>query len=189
LLIALILLIGFSRLWLGVHTPQDVVCGLTIGLTLIFIINGIINWAEVKPNRDLWLALLTNIFTIFGLIYIRYFSAYPMDYIEGKLLVDPMKSVYVTIVIYGYLLGILNGCFLCRRFFPFNPKDVSVKCRAVRGLVGGIFIVLLLKYVIAYIIMNSVQLRFAVPTMLFIGLFITLFYPMIFQYFDKKLKE
>ena len=50
LLICLILLIGFSRLWLGVHTPQDVVCGLFIGLVSIFIVDKIINCYSREDN-------------------------------------------------------------------------------------------------------------------------------------------
>ena len=189
LLVCLILLIGFSRLWLGVHTPQDVICGLLIGLTLIFIVNKIINRAEEKPDRYLYLALIVNVLAILALVYIRYFSTYRMDYIEGDLLVNPIKSIYVTIVVYGYILGILNGCFLCRRFFPFNPKETSVKRRLIRGVVGSIFIIFILKYIVAYIIINGLQLRFAFPCMLLIGLFITLIYPIIFQYLDKAKKD
>jgi hypothetical protein len=185
-LIALIFLIGFSRLWLGVHTPQDVICGLLIGFTLIFIINKIINWAEIKPNRYLFMTFITDILAIVAIIYIRYFNVYQTDYIEGNLLVDPMKQIYVTTVVYGYILGLLNGCFLCRRFFPFNPKDVSVKNRVIRGIIGGILVILMLKYLIAYIIMNIIPLRFAFPIMLVIGLFVTLIYPIIFEYFTPK---
>ncbi len=185
-LITLIFLIGFSRLWLGVHTPQDVICGLLIGFTLIFIINKIINWAEIKPNRYLFMTFITDILAIVAIIYIRYFNVYQTDYIEGNLLVDPMKQIYVTTVVYGYILGLLNGCFLCRRFFPFNPKDVSVKNRVIRGIIGGILVILMLKYLISYIIMNIIPLRFAFPIMLVIGLFVTLIYPIIFEYFTPK---
>jgi hypothetical protein len=188
-LICLILMIGFSRLWLGVHTPQDVVVGLTIGLTLIFVVNKIINWAEQNSNRYLWLALIVNIVIAFIIIYIRYFNTYRMDYIQGELLVDPVKTIYVTTVIYGYLLGLLNGCFLCRRFFPFNPKNVSVKNRVITGIIGGIVIVLMLKCIIGHIIMNVLSLAYSFPVMFICGIFITLIYPIIFQNIDKSYQK
>ena len=188
LLICLVLLIGFSRMWLGVHTPQDVVCGLLIGLILIFVVKKIINWAEDKPNRYLFMALGVNIFVLLAIIYILYFNTYRMDYVSGELLVDPVKHIYMTISVYGFVLGILNGCFLCRRFFPFDPKEVSVKRRIFRGFIGGFLLILLLKYVMTYIFMNGVQLRYAFPCMILLGLFITLIYPLIFRYFDKTVK-
>ena len=186
LLICLVLLIGFSRLWLGVHTPQDVVCGLLLGFTLVFVVKKIIDWAEENPNRYLYLALAVNVLVILAVIYIRYFNTYRMDYVNGELLVNPEKTIYVTTVIYSYLLGLLNGCFLCRRFFPFNPKDASVKNRIIRGFVGGSVMVLMLKYITEYAIMHEWSLKFAIPCMLFVGLFVTLIYPLIFQRFTKS---
>lgn len=189
LLICLILLIGFSRLWLGVHTPQDVVCGLLIGLASIFIVDKIINWAEKKPNRYLILTALVNIIVIFILIYIKYFNHYRTDYVSGELLVDPAKTIYSTIVIYGYILGILNGVFLCRKFFPFDPKKAPIKSRVTIGIIGSVFIVLILKNVVGYIIMNTLPLKIVFLTMMFTGIFITLIYPIIFQRIDKNFKK
>ncbi len=184
-LIFLVLLIGISRLWLGVHTPQDVVCGLLIGLTLIFVIHKVINWAEENQNRYLTLAFITNIFIVLAAVYIYKFNAYRMDYIDGCLLVNPIKQIYVTVVVWAYILGLLNGVFLCRRFFPFNPHEVSVLKRIIIGIIGSIGVILILKFIIAYIIMNGLQIRYAFPIMFGIGMFITLFYPIIFQKFDK----
>ena len=189
-LTGIVLLIGFSRLWLGVHTPQDVVVGLLIGGSLIFIVNKIITWAEEKPNRYLYLTLFTAILTAFIVIYILYFNTYRMDYVNGELLVNPAKSVPATAAIYGYLLGMLSGCFLCRRFFPFNPKDISVKNRIIIGILGGSFIFFGLKDIINFIfVSDNLRLRFSFPLMLISGLFVTLIYPVIFQFVIKKTKN
>ena len=187
-LIALVLLIGFSRLWLGVHTPQDVVCGLTIGLILIFAVNKMINWAEENKNRYLYLLAIINIFAILALVYIFFFNTYRMDYINGELLVNPQKLKYVTVVVYAYSLGLINGCFLCRRFFPFNPKDLSVKSRIVIGVIGGICLISMLKYLIATVIIHFVQTTLSLPLMFLAGLFVTLIYPVIFVKLDNKMK-
>ena len=188
LLICLVLLIGFSRLWLGVHTPQDVVCGLLIGFCLIFITNKIIDWAEKNPDRYLILALITNIASAIILIYVCYFNTYRKDYIGGELLVDPAKAIFVTTVVYGYILGLLNGCFICRRFFPFNPKSFSLKKRITIGVIGSIFVIFIFKNIIQYIFNSSYPLKLSFLIMLVTGLFITLIYPVIFQYFTKTFK-
>ena len=180
LMILLVLLVGFSRLWLGVHTPQDVVCGLLTGLVLILALNPLINWAEKDKNRYLYLLGLINILAVLALIYIRYFNSYRMDYISGEHLVDPQKLIYVTFVVYAYALGLINGCFLCRKFCSFDPKEASLKQRVIRGVVGSILLIILLKCLLLYIFMNVVAFRIAMPVMFILGLFITLIYPVIF---------
>lgn len=185
ILIGLILLIGFSRLWLGVHTPQDVVGGLLVGITLIFAVNKITDWAEKESNRYLYLLGVINVLAILALVYISCFNTYRIDYIGGELLVDPKNSINVTYVVYGYALGLLNGVGLCRRFLPFNPHDVSVKIRIIRGIVGTAGIIILLKYVLKNLIMNPVNNIEAFGVLFVIGLIITLIYPVIFTKTEK----
>lgn len=185
LLIGLILLIGFSRLWLGVHTPQDVISGFAIGIILIFVINRIIDWAEKDKNRYLYLLAIIDILAVLSMVYVAYFNTYRMDYINGKLLVDPIKQIYITFIVNGYTLGLINGVFLCRRFFPFNPKDVSVKRRIIRGIIGSIGILTLMKMTLGYVVMNTIDLKIAFSLMFMIGIVITLIYPIIFSRISK----
>ena len=170
---------------LGVHTPQDVVGGFTIGIILIFAINKLINWAEEDKNR--YLLTIIDILTVISLIYVAYFNSYRMDYIDGKLLVEPFKQIYITFVVNGYTLGLINGLFLCRRFFPFNPKESSVKRRIWRGIIGSIGIITLMKGVLEYAVMNTINTKIAFLLMFAVGISITLIYPVIFTNYRKFL--
>ena len=182
LLILLVLLIGFSRLWLGVHTPQDVLCGLLTGLVLIFGVNKIINWAEIDKNRYIILTVIIDVLVIAALVYLYKYNSYRIDYTEaGELLVDPQKLKCLTAKVYAYSLGTLNGCFMCRRFFPFEPKEIPVKKRIFRGVIGSVCVILLFKTALEYIFMNPIALTFALPLMFLIGLFVTLILPLMFS--------
>lgn len=184
-LIGLILLIGFSRLWLGVHTPQDVVVGLLTGFVLIFGVKSLIDWAEKNPNRYLYLAIAVNIITILMMVFMAKFNTYRMDYIGGELLVDPTKNIHTTFVVYSYVLGFLNGCFLCRRFFPFNPKEGSLKNRLIRGAVGAVLVIALVQNLLKYIVMNGHSCPADCLILFIAGITLTLIYPLIFRRIEK----
>ena len=53
LMIILVLLIAFSRNYIGVHTLQDVVVAFVLGLVLLFFIDKMMKWVEGGKNRDL----------------------------------------------------------------------------------------------------------------------------------------
>ena len=186
--IGLVLLVGFSRLWLGVHTPQDVVCGLSIGLMLVFGLNYLYNWAEKDKNRYLYIWGIINIVATAVLIYIRYFNQYRIDYVSDILLVDPAELIYHTFVVYGFALGILNGCLLCRRFYPFAPQDKSTKCRIIRGFIGILWLILMVKVLFRHIVMCTLAIKVAVPIVFLAGISLTLIYPVIFLNYEKFFK-
>ena len=180
LLIILVLFVGFSRLWLGVHTPQDVIVGFAIGFSLIFAVNPIINWAEKNPNRYLYLAGIINLISILTLIYICYFGTYRIDYINGELLVDPQQSIYLTVIITGFSLGLVNGCLLCGKYCRFNPKEMPVSYRIAVGIIGTAGITVLIKNIFWYIFTHTLDYKIGFLSMFLIGITITLIYPVIF---------
>lgn len=176
-----VLVVGFSRMWLGVHTPQDVFVGLIIGFSLVFVMNSIINWAEKNKNLYLYLILIINTAITVVLIYLCYFNCYPVDYVNGKLLVDPRHSLQVSIFCYGFIAGILNGLFLCRRFFPFNPQNIYLKRKIIRGTIGSFIIIILFKLGIKYLFCCSCDFKIVCTLAFLCGFFITALYPLLFK--------
>ena len=186
-LVLLVFLVGFSRLWLGVHSPQDVIIGLLLGFSLVFILLPVMKWAEKDKNRYVLLTVIVDVLAIMALIYIYFYATYRMDYVSGTLLVDPQHLKDDTLITYGYSLGLVNGCFLCAKFSPYNPKEIPIKQRIARGIIGAIGIFVLLKFAFKYVLLNGMPVLFAVSLAFFMGLIITLIYPVIFTKF-KNLK-
>ena len=192
LLIVLILLIGFSRLWLGVHTPQDVIVGFFIGLILVFAGNFVINWAEKEKNNYLYLLGAVDIIAAMALVYVSYIHNYPIDYANGEVLVNPYNALHTSVMFYGYVLGLMNGAFICRRFFPFEADSGSIKTRVIRGLVGTIGLLYLLNKPLQYILDSGYSNKMSVLLTFICGFLLTAGYPFIFsnveKYFCKKNK-
>lgn len=52
----IVLAVAFSRNYLGVHTPQDVLAALLVGAAAIFLLEKVLRWADEGENRDLLVA-------------------------------------------------------------------------------------------------------------------------------------
>ena len=120
----LILLTGFSRNFLGVHTPQDVAVGMTEGVVLIIII-GIIEKRVHGNDKVLDILTLVGMLTTIGVILYISFKPYPMDYVDGQLLVDPQKMMNDSFKACGGFLGFLIGSYIERHFIRYEIPEGS----------------------------------------------------------------
>ena len=120
----LILLTGFSRNFLGVHTPQDVAVGMTEGVVLIIII-GIIEKRVHGNDKVLDILTLSGILATVGVILYISFKPYPMDYVDGQLLVDPQKMMNDSFKACGGFLGFLIGSYIERHFIRYEIPEGS----------------------------------------------------------------
>ena len=87
-----LLLTAFSRNYLGVHTPQDVFVGICESVFWLIIVAKIFTYLDEHPEKENLLLLICFIVGWLGIAYIT-FKPYPMDYVDGKLLVDPQKMM------------------------------------------------------------------------------------------------
>lgn len=187
LIILMILLIGFSRTYVGVHTPQDVIVGISIGLIFVFFVHFLLKWCDKNKNRYIYSMICFSILTVLASFYMIN-KPYPQDYVNGKLLVNPSHAIYLTILYSGWVMGMFNGAFLTKRFFPFDAKQGSLKNKIIRALIG-VFILLGTFCSLDKYLFNEIwSYPVAFLVMFGIGLFITAIYPFIFTQINKMLK-
>lgn len=179
LLILFVLLVGFSRNYVGVHTPQDVLFGIFTGLIFVFVIHYLFKWCEKDKNRYLYVAGVMNLIVITSLIYVI-FKEYPADYIDGKLLVDPAKAIYISVLYSGWIMGLFNGAILCKRFFPYDAKSGGIKNRVIRGVIGAAILLAIFSPLDNYFFPSIRNFWLTFFAMFFVGIFITLIYPLMF---------
>ena len=115
----LILLTCFSRNFLGVHTPQDVLVGFGSSVLVILAVGAAQKKLEGNEKAKDLLTLAGVIVVLLALIYITV-KPYPMDYVDGKLLVDPKKMMNDTFKGCGAFLGLVLGSYLDRHYLHYE---------------------------------------------------------------------
>ena len=132
----LIFLVMFSRNYLGVHTPQDVVVGCGVSCLCLFINWKVLKWADAAPMRDIVVAIAGTIITAAFLIFMT-FKSYPLDYgSDGKLLSDPERGIWSCFATAGMTLGLLCGWVAERHFVKFSTAVGGVE-KLIRFVVGA----------------------------------------------------
>lgn len=183
-----IILIGltlFSRNYLGVHTPQDVIIGFA-ATSLVMAVNFyILKKIEEEPSRDLILLIAGIAISIAALIYFLV-KSYPMDYTDGKLLVDPEYMKLDAFDNVGVFLGFVIGWFVEHRFIRFEDGSTGKKRinRLIISAVAAVPLYFIIKY--GYKMLGTVMIMSAAELL---GGMSTLLYIMILVPFVIKITE
>ena len=126
LCVGMIVLTAFSRNYLGVHTPQDVLVGFGLTAACILGLARLFARLEAHPEEeDRWL-LAGFLFGAAALVYISC-KSYPMDYMDGKLLVDPKRMMADGIKEIGLLWGFCVARYVEKRWVRFRETGLNVR--------------------------------------------------------------
>ena len=180
----MILLVAFSRNYLGVHTPQDVLVGIAEAFLIICFNTWLLR--QLKGNekkQDMWTAIGFAV-VIVSLLYIQ-FKAYPMDEADGVLLVDPeamMPDMYLSA---GTMLGALAGSLLERKRIHFDASG-SLPERILRCVIGVIPVILI------YMVLRKTSAELIgkktanLISMFLLGVYVVAIYPWCIMKFKKR---
>ena len=162
--------VAFSRVYLGVHTPQDVLVGAAIGTLVMWLTLRLMRWVEAHPGKD-WLVVCAGVGLSAAVALYAALKPYPADYdAEGKLIVDGAKMANDTFKGVGYSVAFLTGWILERRFVNFTT-EVSVQRKLMRAVIG-----LLGYYAVSLILTPLLKTWGPGPAGTFISCFIQMFY-------------
>ena len=135
----LIALIGFSRVYLGVHTPQDVLVSLALGVALIFLMDALSKKLESRPKLDVPIALGIVLIAAATLL-ITLFRSYP----AGDTPEDIARNTGDLFKLVGAVLGMTAGWLLERRTIRFE-KPANFLTGLMRFALGLVVVLALLR--------------------------------------------
>ena len=182
-----VLIIGLSRLYLGVHFVSDVVFAFLFTLAVLLIVKKLFDMVEENPNLDLIISAAGIIVSILFVVYAMT-KSYPMDYdAAGKLIANPAKLMLESIYKAGFACAIFISWPIERRYIKFS-SDGDVQTRLFRGLLGFIILEVYFNCIGMPIYKSGTVIGIFLST--FIPLiFIMLIYPICINYFNKRNSE
>ena len=144
----IILGVMLARMILGYHTPQDVLCGFVIGFLSIFAASWIVEHSA--QGRKAWIVPLSFLVIALATTYYLEVKSYPMNYVNGKLVVDPLKmrsdAQAATLALFVYLV---TSAFE-RRFVNFTPPT-SILGKILVFVPGFAMVGVIMKFGLSYL--------------------------------------
>ena len=139
-----LLLTAFSRNYLGVHTPQDVFVGICESVFWLIIVAKIFTYLDEHPEKENLLLLICFIVGWLGIAYITV-KPYPMDYVDGKLLVDPQKMMNDGYGDICLLIAFPVARYIEKRWIGFQAPGLKGAGLAA-GIAGLVPLFLMIKF-------------------------------------------
>ena len=134
-----ILLVAFSRNWLGAHTIQDVLVGMIVAAVVLSICAVVRYWLIRHPEKDSVICF-GGIAVVVIVLVILCLKSYPLDYNEaGLLLVDPKDMLTDCFTTSGVMIGSLLGMWLERHFVKFEVSKIR-KLNIITFIIGILFV-------------------------------------------------
>jgi len=154
----IVLLIGISRLYLGVHFPQDVLFGWLIGLTVLWAIakweSKVRNWLDEKPlSTQIGIGFLDSLFIVLIGFIVRFILNGMPDPASYSSYSADARTITHFFTLAGAAFGTYIGYALMRLHASFDAKGTWSKriIRYVIGIIGLLVIYFGLDIAFAFI--------------------------------------
>lgn len=161
--------IGFSRMYLGCHTPKDVLVSLAISLSISILLWRFQSFLldDTRYLKPVTLLMMCISLLVAGYALYLNFTGI----ISGKYAADCLKAS-------GAGLGFAFGSYLERSFLKFNPQDGSTPAQLIK-LLAGLLLAALVKEIFPIIFGSSILAKTLEYFILI--LWVLVIYPYIFS--------
>lgn len=163
----------FSRNYLGVHTPQDVIVGTLFSVIYLFAVSKFFNWIDKKEKGYLIFA---------GAVLI--IAAFIITVIATGILKEELMSYYSELTL---LTGICIGYFLDKKYIKYEVPKIKWYNKIFIALLGIACLYMLVH--LTYFVMSGTAFEIYKRVVLyfFISIFSTIIYPLFIKIVSKKI--
>lgn len=123
----IIVLVGFSRMYLGVHSPKDVLVSLTISLLLSIVVDKFFDYFFENDKRKLLFLICMEIINILLIIYCYYLVRY------NKTTEVLSKDCFVTL---GGVMGYFLGLYIEDKYIKYDTACKSIALQVLKVILG-----------------------------------------------------
>ncbi len=170
-----ILLVMFSRMYLGVHSPYDVLGSFIISAVITIIVNYLFDNFSLHSSHRKWVLIIFTVITVIITAYAVYLNASVAD-ITAKNMEDIFKAC-------GATLGFLIGWYIETSRINFNEKAATIPFQIMKFIMG-IALVIGIKTLVSSLLsltgLNIFLTKFIEYAIL--TFFISAVYPIIIKY-------
>ncbi len=172
-----IILVAFSRMYLGVHTPKDVITSLVIGILLVIIFYPFFKNDNIYEKAMPYICVLGILLSVSYIIFLKIYP-FPADIDISNL----TSGVEIGYKILGASLAIALGYFLDTKYIKF--KNEAAPLGQVLKLFIGMFLTLGLKAFLKATVLKLGVFGEGLEYFLTV-LFATAIWPLTFKFFSK----
>lgn len=177
--VVIVILVAFSRMYLGVHTPLDVCVSLGIAALLVFLLYPMFSTEERFHKFMPYISVVSTLISIGLLLFV---FLMPSENADPQNLASGMKN---SCTLFGCTLGLIPVYVLDRKYIKFETKAswyVQI-IKFVFGLIGVLLIKIGLSSPLIYLFGNEYVAR--VVRYFLIVMFAGFLWPMTFSHLSK----